>query len=137
MTKRNVTPLGLDFKALLLSEENGFRAVLQETLQAVLEAEMSEALQAEKGERTRERLGYRSGYYERKLVTRVGVLELRVPQDRQGRFSTELFERYQRSEKALLSALAEMYVQGVSTRKVKAITEELCGHSFSASSISE
>jgi putative transposase len=61
---------------------------------------------------------------------------LRVPQDRQGRFSTEVFERYQRSEKALVSALAEMYVQGVSTRKVKAITEELCGHSFSASAVS-
>jgi putative transposase len=67
----------------------------------------------------------------------VGKLELRVPQDRQGHFSTQIFERYQRSEKALVSALAEMYVQGVSTRKVKAITEELCGHSFSASSISE
>jgi putative transposase len=69
-------------------------------------------------------------------VTRVGTLELRVPQDRQGRFSTEVFERYQRSEKALVSALAEMYVQGVSTRKVKAVTEALCGHSFSASTIS-
>src|SRR5207245_10819911 len=55
---------------------------------------------------------------------------------RAGRFSTELFERYQRSERALVAALAEMCVQGVSTRKVKAITEELCGHSFSASSIS-
>ena len=53
-----------------------------------------------------------------------------------GGFSTELFARYQRSEKALVSALAEMYVQGVSTRKVKAITEELCGHTFSASTIS-
>jgi len=71
------------------------------------------------------------------LVTRVGTLELRVPQDRAGRFSTELFERYQRSEKALVAALAEMYVQGVSTRKVKAVTETLCGHSFSASSISQ
>jgi putative transposase len=70
-------------------------------------------------------------------VTRVGTLELRVPQDRQGRFSTEIFERYQRSEKALVSALIEMYVQGVSTRKVKAISEELCGHEFSASTVSE
>lgn len=61
---------------------------------------------------------------------------LRVPQDRAGRFSTELFERYQRSEKALVSALAEMYVQGVSTRKVGAITEQLCGHAFSASTVS-
>ena len=81
-------------------------------------------------------MGYRSGYYGRTLVTRVGKLELRVPQDRQGRFRTEVFERYQRSEKALVAALAEMYVQGVSTRKVKAITEELCGHEFSALAIS-
>src|ERR1700740_1418539 len=70
------------------------------------------------------------------LITRVGKLELRVPQDRTGRFSTELFERYQRSERVLVAALAEMYVQGGSTRKVKAITEERCGHSFSASAIS-
>jgi putative transposase len=97
---------------------------------------MTEALGAAKGERTPQRLGYRAGYYPRTLVTRVGKLELRVPQDRHGHFSTELFERYQRSEKALVAALAEMYVQGVSTRKVKAITEELCGHSFSAAAIS-
>ena len=71
------------------------------------------------------------------MITRVGKLELRVPQDRNGRFSTEIFERYQRSEKALVAALTEMYIQGVSTRKVKAISEELCGHSFSASAISE
>ena len=58
------------------------------------------------------------------------------PQDRDGRFSTELFERYQRSEQALVATLAEMYVQGVSTRKVKAVTEELCGHAFSASAVS-
>lgn len=137
MTKSSVAPSGVDLKALLLSEEGGFRAVLQGALQEILEAEMSEALRAEKGERTAGRLAYRSGYYDRKLVTRVGLLELRVPRDRAGHFSTELFERYQRSEKALVSALAEMYVQGVSTRKVKAITEELCGHSFSASTISE
>jgi putative transposase len=62
-------------------------------------------------------------------------LALRVPQDRQGHFSTQLFERYQRSEKALVGALAEMYVPGVSTRKGKAITEELCGHEFSASAM--
>ena len=70
------------------------------------------------------------------MITRVGKLELRVPQDRQGHFRTEVFERYQRSEKALVGALAEMYVQGVSTRKVKAITEELCGHEFSAATVS-
>jgi putative transposase len=106
-------------------------------VQEALETEMTEAIGAAKGERTEGRLSYRSGYYGRSLITRVGTLELRVPQDRAGRFSTELFERYQRSEKALVAAQAEMYVQGVSTRKVKAVTEMLCGHSFSASSISQ
>src|SRR3546814_11258814 len=91
----------------------------------MLEAEMDEALGAGKSERSDAQLGYRSGHYPRTLVTRVGKLELRVPQDRAGRFSTELFERYQRSEQALVATLAEMSVQGVSTRKVKAITEEL------------
>jgi transposase-like protein len=106
-------------------------------LHEVLEAEMTEKLQAKPGERTSERLGLRSGYYSPTLITRVGKLELRVPQDRDGRFSTQLLELYQRSEKAPVSALAEMCVQWASTRKVKGITEELYGHSFSASSISE
>ena len=120
----------------LLQEDNALKALLQATVQEVLEAEMDEALGAAKGERTGERRGYRSGYYGRKLTTRIGTLELRVPQDRGGLFRTEVFSRYQRSEKALLLALAEMYVQGVSTRKVRAVTEELCGHGFSASSVS-
>ena len=112
------------------------KALMKEALQEVLEGEMSEFLGAERGERTQARGGYRAGYYGRNLVTRIGKLELRVPRDRSGEFSTALFERYARSEKALVAALAEMYVQGVSTRKVKAITEELCGHRFSASAIS-
>ena len=112
------------------------KALMKEALQEVLEGEMTEFLGAEPGERTEARNGYRAGYYGRNLVTRIGKLELRVPRDRGGAFSTALFERYARSEKALVAALAEMYVQGVSTRKVKAITEELCGHSFSASAIS-
>ena len=97
---------------------------------------MEEALQAGKNERTETQLGYRAGYYNRMLITRVGKVELRVPQDRQGRFRTEVFERYQRSEKALVAAMLEMYVQGVSTRKVKNITEELSGHEFSSATIS-
>jgi transposase-like protein len=120
----------------LSTDKEFLKPIVRAILQEVLEAEMTEALGAGKGERVEGRLGYRSGYYGRSLITRIGKIELRVPQDRQGRFSTELFERYQRSEKALMAALAEMYVQGVSTRKVKAITEELIGHSFSASSIS-
>jgi len=126
----------MDWKELLVAEKDLVKTAVQEIVQEVLEAEMEEVVGARKGERTTERTGYRSGYYTRGLITRAGKLELRVPQERAGRFSTEVFERYQRSEKALVSCLAEMYVQGVSTRKVKAITEELCGHSFSASSIS-
>ena len=136
--KRNDKPIAVTKQELLrlLTEEDALKPLVQTLLQEVLEAEMDEAVQAGKGERTAGRLGYRSGYYGRTLVTRVGKLELRVPQDRQGRFSTELFERYQRSEKALVAALMEMYVQGVSTRRVTAITEELCGHQFSASAVS-
>ena len=136
MTKSEGRPALAAVKDLLAANSDGLRAIVHAVMQEMLEAEMTDALGAEKGERTPTRLGYRAGYYTRTLVTRVGKLELRVPQDRDGRFSTELFERYQRSEQALVATLAEMYVQGVSTRKVKAITEELCGHSFSASAIS-
>ena len=136
MTQKKNSAKKLDWKAIFESDTDGLRALVQEVVQEVLEAEMDETVGALKGERTESRVGYRSGYYSRTLVTRVGKLVLRVPQDRQGRFRTEVFERYQRSEKALVSALTEMYVQGVSTRKVKEITEELCGHEFSAATIS-
>ena len=136
MTKTEFKPNLSGVKVLFSEEKDALKNILREVLQEVLEQEMTDTLGAGKNERSPARLGYRSGYYERSLITRVGKLELRVPQDRQGHFSTQLFERYQRSEKALVSALAEMYVQGVSTRKVKVITEELCGHSFSASAIS-
>ena len=125
-----------EIKAVLMEQADFLQPVVQEAVQTMLEMEMEECLQAGKHERTGDRQGYRSGYYRRRLITRVGTLVLRVPQDRSGRFSTEVFEQYQRSEKALVAALAQMYVQGVSTRKVAAVTQELCGHEFSASSIS-
>jgi putative transposase len=136
MVKVETIVSGKELKGLLGQDRDMLRDLVREVVQQTLEAEMEAAVGAAKGERTDARLSYRSGYYSRALVTRVGKLELRVPQDRAGRFSTEVFERYQRSEKALVSALSEMYVQGVSTRKVKAITEELCGHEFSASTVS-
>jgi len=136
MTRKKDSSKRLDWKALLEGQEDFPRPLIQEVVQQVLEAEMDEALGAGKGERAATRVGYRSGHYGRTLITRVGKLELRVPQDRQGRFRREVFERCQRSEKALVGALTEMYVQGVSTRKVKAITEELCGHEFSAATVS-
>ena len=136
MTRKDSNRTVSEIKALIAEESDFLRPMVRTVIQEFLEAEMAEAIGAEKGERVEGRLSYRSGYYPRSLITRVGKLELRVPQDRNGRFCTEIFERYQRSEKALVAALTEMYVQGVSTRKVKAISEELCGHSFSASAIS-
>ncbi len=136
MTRTELKPAIAAVKDLLGGQPDQLRDVVRAVMQEILEAEMTDAIGAGKGERTPTRLAYRSGHYTRTLVTRVGKLELRVPQDRDGRFSTELFERYQRSEQALVATLAEMYVQGVSTRKVKAITEELCGHAVSASAIS-
>ena len=122
MSRKQDNAKKVNWKEVMKEQEDFLRPMIREVLQEVLESEMDEALGAEKGERTLSRRGYRSGYYERALVTRVGKLELRVPQDRQGHFRTEVFERYQRSEKALVGAMTEMYVQGVSTRKVKAIT---------------
>jgi putative transposase len=136
MTTRKRNTKLMSAEAMLSGDRDFLKQAVKDALQEVLEGEMTEFLGASPGERTEGRNGYRSGYYSRGLVTRIGKLELRVPRDRSGEFSTALFERYARSEKALVAALAEMYVQGVSTRKVKAITEELCGHSFSASSIS-
>lgn len=135
----NAKKVSLDVAELksVLSEQKEFLVpAVQEAVQSILELEMQECLQAGKYERNEARVGYRSGYYRRRLITRVGTIVLRVPQDRCGQFSTSVFEHYQRSEKALVSALAQMYVEGVSTRKVAAITQELCGHEFSASSIS-
>jgi len=110
---------------------------LEAILNQVLQAQVSEQLQAQRYERTDERLGYRNGYKSRQLTTRVGTLTLCVPQVREGGFSPELFARYQRSEQALILTLMEMVVNGVSTRKVAHITEELCGREFSKSTISE
>ena len=89
---------------------------MRTALQEVLEAEMTEALGAEKGERAAGRQGYRSGYYGRTLITRVGKLELRVPQDRTGRFSTSCSNAISARAGAGGGA-GEMYVQGVSTRE--------------------
>ena len=137
MTERKRNRSAVDYRVVLTEQKDFLREMLREAVQEVLEAQMTEAVGAGRHERSEERQSYRSGYYRRGLVTRVGRLELRVPQDRAGRFSTDLFARYQRSEQALVLALTGMYVQGVSTRKVKAVTEELCGQEFSASTISQ
>ena len=121
----------------LLSNKNGLVELLEAILNPILEAQAVEQLGAERYQRSAERVGYRNGYRLRPLYTRVGTLTLRVPQLRNGSFSTEIFARYQRSEQALVLSLMEMVVNGVSTRKVTRITEQLCGVSFSKSSVSQ
>ena len=121
MTQKKNNAKEEEWREIFRSNEDGLRGLVQQVLEEVLESEMDETLGARKGERTECRLGYRAGHYTRTLVTRVGKLVLRVPQDRQGRFRTEVFERYQRSEKALVSALGEMYLQGVSTLSLHSI----------------
>jgi transposase-like protein len=101
-----------------------------------MERERTEYINAEDYERTDNRVTSRNGYYDRAYLTRVGNLELKVPRTRDGKFSPSIFEKYQRNEKALLASMLEMYVSGVSTRKVTNIIEELCGKSVSKSFVS-
>ena len=137
MTHQNQNKSGLNILQEAISEgEDAVQLLLKHTLQRVLEEEMTAFLNAETYERTDNRKGYRNGYKPRTLKTRVGRIELMVPKDREGRFQTELSDRCQRNEKALILAIMEMYVQGVSTRKVKKITEELCGLDISRSQVS-
>ncbi len=123
-------------QGILLDDPGFLKEIVERVLQEVLEAEITEHVGAAPHERTDARKGHRNGHKPRMLRTRVGALNLLVPQDREGTFSTRLFARYQRNEKALCLALMEMYVEGVSTRKVKDVTEELCGASFSKSLVS-
>ena len=101
MTKTEGKPAIAAVKELFATSPDGLRELVRAAVQEMLEAEMTDALGAGKSERTGARLGYRSGYYARTLVTRVGKLELRVPQDRDGRFSTELLEAMSSSQSML------------------------------------
>jgi putative transposase len=112
------------------------RSMLAQMMQAAIQAEFDRFIGAGRWERTGERQGWRNGSKRRRLHTRVGTIELRIPKDREGRFQPSLFERYQRSEKAFVLALVEMYIQGVSTRKVQKVVEQLCGVLVSASQVS-
>jgi putative transposase len=144
-TDRNGVTMAKDHRRLdtelvqeaLLDDPAFLREICERVVQEILEAEMTEHIGAAPYERTENRSGQRNGYKPRALRTRVGTLNLLVPQDREGTFSTRLFARYQRNEKALCLALMQMYVEGVSTRKVKEVTEALCGTSFSKSLLSQ
>ena len=138
MAQFNITLSSEHLKDLFLSDgkDEAFSRLLEEIFNQVLLAQSTEQLRAKPYERTDERTAYRNGVRERQLTTRVGKLTLKVPRHSNGQFSTELFNRYQRSEQALVLAMMEMVVNGVSTRKVERITEELCGETFSKSTIS-
>ena len=110
--------------------------ILTTVFNQLMENQRTEYIQAKEYERTENRQSQRNGYYERSFTTRVGTLELKVPRTRDGHFSPTVFERYQRNEKALMASMLEMYVSGVSTRKVSKIVEELCGKSVSKSFVS-
>ena len=136
MTKYEVK-LNKEAMSNLMMSKDGLARLVEEILNQVLEAEVTEHLKAERYERSEERTGYRNGYRLRTLYMRVGPVTLRVPQLRDGSFSSAIFRRYQRSEQAFVLGLMEMYVNGVSMGKVKRITEELCGVSFSRSTVSQ
>lgn len=122
----------------LLANEGfeGLPESLRLLLNAAMKLEREKYLGAAAYERSEQRRGYANGFKEKKLQTRVGPLTVDVPQTRDGGFYPSSLERGLRSERALKLALAEMYVQGVSTRKVAAITEELCGFEVSSAQVS-
>ena len=113
-----------------------FRSVLEKLVNLAMELERSEFLGAEPYERTRDRLDHANGFKNKTVATRVGRLKLKIPQVRNLSFYPKSLERGCRSEKALKLAIAEMYVKGVSTRKVSQITEQLCGTEISATQVS-
>ena len=104
--------------------------LISHILDELMENEMATFLNASKSERTKMRKGYRNGSYFRTLITTIGKLELQVPRDRNGEFQTTVFERFNRVEKAFCSTVAEMVLNGVSTRSIKYITELLCDSKF-------
>lgn len=138
MAQLNIT-LNQDEILQLLGNDPGdaFRKLLQESLNAVLKAESAAQLGAEPYERTEERKDSRNGFRERGLTTRIGHIVLQVPRHRSQPFKTLIFENYSRSEAALIASMAEMVVNGVSTRKIQQVMETLCGTGYSKSAVSE
>lgn len=137
MTRLNFTLEPEDVKKILLSKDSEeLKALKEAVLNQILQAEAAEQIGAKYYERSPDRMTQRNGTRIRTLTTRVGSLVLHVPKFRNGTFSTELFARYSRSERAFQLALIEMVIQGVSTRKVTEITETLCGTSISKSTVS-
>ena len=122
---------------VVFHDKDGLKRLLEHLLAQAMAAEVSAHVAAEPHERTNRRRGHRNGYKPRTLKTRVGELELDVPQVRACEpYHPSMFAKWQRSERALLVACAEMYFQGVSTRNVREVLEAMCGGEISSSTVS-
>jgi len=124
------------FEMLKNQDEQSLRSIYELIFNSVMRLERENAINAGPYERSDERNGYSNGFKNKILNTRVGRLELKVPQVRGLDFYPQCIEKGSRSEKALKLAIAEMYLKGVSTRKVDRITEQLCGLNFSSTQVS-
>jgi transposase-like protein len=138
MTQYNFTLSGELFHQLFLGDrDKGVAQLLENVLNQVLQQQAEDQIQAKSYERTDKRQAYRNGSYDRQMNSRVGSITLSVPRIRGSKFTSNLFSRYQRSEQALILTMMEMVINGVSTRKVSEITQELCGTEFSKSTVSD
>ena len=137
MAQINITLNQEEFLALINKGNDEFmRALLEKGFNDVLKAQSDAQIKAKRYDRTEERTDYRNGSRDRDLTTRLGKITLRVPRHRFKSFETEIFEKYSRSESALLASMAEMVVNGVSTRKIAKVMETLCGETISKSAVS-
>ncbi len=138
MAQLNITLNQDEILQLLSGDRDGaFKKLLQESLNSVLKVESQEQLHASPYERSEERTDSRNGFRERDLTTRIGKITLSVPRHRNQPFKTMIFDNYSRSEAALVASMAEMVVNGVSTRKVTRVVEMICGETVSKSAVSD
>lgn len=138
MAQLNITLNQEEILQLLSNDRNtAFSKLLQDSLNTILKSESTAQLQAEPYERTENRTGSRNGFRDKPYNTRIGSIVLHVPKHRDGQpFHTLLFDNYSRSEAALIATMAEMVVNGVSTRKVSQVMTVLCGKTYSKSTVS-
>lgn len=139
MTQLNLT---LDFDKLKEEVMNSslndvLKSMIVIVLNQYMEMERDQYMNNRSHERDPERQDYRNGYYERDYVVNIGKIKLKVPRTRSGKFSTEVFEKYKRNDQAFLLSMLEMVVNGVSTRKVTKVVDQLCGESVSKSMVSD
>lgn len=138
MAQINITLNQEEIQRLLTeNRDEAFKKLLENAVNSVLKAESTQQLHAEPYERTEERTDSRNGFRDRPFTTRIGRITLHVPRHRKVPFKTMIFDNYSRSEAALIAGMAEMVVNGVSTRRVSKVVETLCGTSFSKSTVSE